>query len=108
LRATRSLRRALLFWRGAPRPPEADESLAALLARRDQVRAKQTAPSTQPSPDLFKPQKPVILVPVSKEAPLSAVASAEPEATTGAEQPAASTASRLLEAKRRAQQRKDQ
>ena len=44
LRATKTLRRWLFFWRGPQRPPEADESLAALLARRDQVRAKQTAP----------------------------------------------------------------
>src|ERR1051326_1668703 len=41
LRATQTLRRRLLFWRGLPRAPEAEESLAALLARRDQVRAQQ-------------------------------------------------------------------
>ncbi|MEW6305510.1 MAG: glutamine amidotransferase, partial [Verrucomicrobiota bacterium] len=33
LRATASLRRWLFFWQGKPRTPEADESLAALLAR---------------------------------------------------------------------------
>jgi len=38
LKATANLRRMIFFWRGKPRPVEADESLAALLARRDQVR----------------------------------------------------------------------
>ena len=42
LRATRTLRRWLFFWEAAPRAPEAEESLAALLARRDQVRSRQT------------------------------------------------------------------
>ena len=110
LRATQTLRRWLFFWRGAPRPPEADESLAALLARRDQVRAKQTAPAVQPRPELFTPQKPVILMPVAKEAAPTrpdALSAAETTASAGPEEEPASTASRLLEAKRRAQQRKD-
>jgi hypothetical protein len=34
------VRAKLLFWRGKPRPVEADESLEALLARREQVRRK--------------------------------------------------------------------
>src|SRR5580765_6700417 len=42
--------RRLLFWRGQPGKPGADESLAALLARRGQVRSGPTAPGTQPSP----------------------------------------------------------
>ena len=110
LRATQTLRRWLFFWRGAPRPPEAEESLAALLARRDQVRAKQTAPAVQPSPDLFRPERPVVILPARPraEAQQSTVQPTpdsapppEPEA-----QPA-STASRLLAAKRRARQRKE-
>jgi len=110
LKATATLRRWLFFWRGVPRAPEADESLAALLARRDQVRARQTAPSAPPSPDLFKPQKPVVIIPERKEtAPAQAAAGpvvgVSPPAKPD-EQPA-STTSRLLEAKRRAQQRKD-
>ena len=56
LRATENLRRWVFFWRGKPRPAEADESLAALLARRGQVRARQTAPTAEPNPDLFRPQ----------------------------------------------------
>ena len=110
LRATRTLRRWLFFWRGEPRPPEADESLAALLARREQVRAKQTAASLPPDPALFRPEKPVVVIPAGKE-----TAPAQPGARPPDETPApagpggqpASTASRLLEAKRRAQQRKD-
>src|SRR6266478_2321532 len=57
LRATQSLRRWLLFWRGVPRPPAADESLAALLARREIVRSKQTALPLEPRPELFRPEK---------------------------------------------------
>lgn len=105
LKATENLRRWLLFWRGKPRPIEADESLGALLARRDQVRAKTTAPAVEPNPDLFKP--------------ITAVTTdtfgAESDAKTGARntsQPAppkqaapAETTSRLLEAKRRAQRK---
>ena len=109
LKATATLRRWLFFWRGVPRAPEADESLAALLARRDQVRAKQTAPSVPPSPDLFKPQKPVVILPERKET-LTAHAAGPVvgvSAPAKPEEPPASTTSRLLEAKRRAQQRKD-
>src|SRR5204863_6481054 len=60
-RATRTLRRWIFFWQGVPRTPEAEESLAALLTRRDQVRSKQTAPATSatPRPDLFRPAGPV-------------------------------------------------
>ncbi|PYI89180.1 MAG: hypothetical protein DME26_01810 [Verrucomicrobia bacterium] len=90
LRATRHLRRMLFFWRGEPRTPEADESLAALLTRRDQVRAKQTGPTIEPRPELFRPEE--VETPPATEA---AKAPGEP----------ASTTSRLLEAKRRAQRR---
>ena len=110
LRATQSLRRWLFFWRGVPRPPEADESLAALLARRDQVRAKQTAPAVEPRPDLFQPERPVVVLPTRQEAgpARSEVGPTSETAPPGEpdKQPA-STASRLLEAKRRAQQRRD-
>jgi len=89
-----------------PRAPEADESLAALLARRDQVRSRQPASETPPSPELFRPQRPVVVIPARQEpvAPSSETRPAADEQPT-ADQPV-STASRLLEAKRRAQQRK--
>src|SRR5437870_7301580 len=47
LRATQTLRRWLLFWNPPPRPAEAEESLAALLARREVVRSKQTGPTLE-------------------------------------------------------------
>jgi hypothetical protein len=110
LRATQTLRRWLFFWRGVPRTPEAEESLAALLARRDQVRANQTSPPRQPNPDLFEPEHPVIILPEKKDPALSPPAARTapvgiPEATPGEQR--ANTTSRLLEAKRRAQQRKE-
>src|SRR5262245_33798909 len=58
-KAMRALRRWVFFWQGVPRPAEAEESLAALLARRDQVRSTQTAPTLEPRPDLFRPVGPV-------------------------------------------------
>src|SRR5512146_1769680 len=58
-RALQILRRWLFFWEGAPRPAEAEVSLAALLARREQVRSTHTAPALEPNPDLFRPQRPV-------------------------------------------------
>jgi len=109
LRAMQMLRRLLFPWRGVPRPPEADESLAALLARRDQVRSRQTAPSPEPSPDLFQPQKPVQIITARKEAAPGQPdvgPTAETPQPAGPGEPQASTTSRLLEAKRRARQRK--
>jgi uncharacterized membrane protein len=105
-RVTQTLSRWLL-WRGVPRTPEAEESLAALLARRDRVRSSQTAPAAEPNPELFRPARPVVepsstsVTPTA--APTAVVAEAEPMPTE--EQPA-STTSRLLEAKRRAQKRR--
>jgi hypothetical protein len=109
LRAAQALRRWLFFWRGAPRPPEAEESLAALLARRAQVRSQQTAPAAEPRPDLFRPEKPATLPLPGEEGvatPPSQPASAPAEPPKPPAEPAPSTASRLLEAKRRAQKRK--
>src|SRR6185295_14072938 len=37
LKATAGIRKWVFFWRGAPRPPEAEESLGALLAKRGSV-----------------------------------------------------------------------
>jgi hypothetical protein len=111
LRAIRVVQRKIFFWQGIPRAPESEESLAALLARRDTVRSTQTAPATQPSPDLFRPTKPVT-EPLPGMAPAESAAvenSAQPTPTQAAKEPAepgATTTSRLLEAKRRAQRRK--
>src|SRR5439155_3867925 len=46
-RALLRAKQTVLFWKGVPRPAQADESLAALLARRDQVRTTQTAPAAE-------------------------------------------------------------
>ena len=113
-RALQWLRRWFFFWQGVPRPVEAEESLAALLARRGQVRSTQTAPSViQPNPDLFRPQD-TQAAPITL--PGSATAGSEHETVVSApSSPAApaplereATTSRLLEAKRRAQRRLDQ
>ena len=109
LRAAQALRRWLFFWRGAPRPPEAEESLAALLARRAQVRSQQTAPAAEPRPDLFRPKEPGTEPLPGEEgvaAPASQPTPAPVEPPKPPTEPAPSTASRLLEAKRRAQKRK--
>jgi uncharacterized membrane protein len=108
LKATANLRRMLFFWRGKPRPPEADESLAALLARRDQVRTTQIARPAEPAHDLFRPQK-VVTVSESASVTTDTPATEEEAAKPDAKPQTTTTTSRLLEAKRKAQQerRKD-
>jgi uncharacterized membrane protein len=93
---------------GRPRPVESDESLAALLTRRDQVRAKQTGPAVQPAPDLFMPQRQVTATPPAQDSGkfTTPEAAPEPAAASKPEQPVGTT-SRLLEAKRRAQRKKN-
>ena len=95
------IRARVFFWKGKPRPVEAEESLDALLARRAQVRAKTT--TAEPIPDLFRPAN----APKIEETP-SQPATA-PSKPPPAEKPGKTaetrTTSRLLEAKRRAQKR---
>jgi uncharacterized membrane protein len=109
LRAVRAVRRRLLFWEAPPRPAEAEESLAALLARRDQVRSRQATP-VEPRPELFRPNTPVT-EPLPESVSGSQKPPAEPSRPDGAPAapagPAPTTTSRLLEAKRRAQKRND-
>jgi hypothetical protein len=109
LRAVRAVRRRLLFWEAPPRPAEAEESLAALLARRDQVRSRQATP-VEPRPELFRPNTPVT-EPLPESVSGSQKPPAEPPRPDGAPTapagPAPTTTSRLLEAKRRAQKRND-
>jgi hypothetical protein len=108
-RAMQYLRRRIFFWRREPLPPEAEESLAALLARREQVRAVQTAPAREVDVHVFKPG--AATTPTTT--PPSVATAAKPSEESSAvptkpatEVPPASTTSQLLEAKRRAQQRK--
>jgi uncharacterized membrane protein len=102
---SRALSKVRVLWHGKPRPAQADESLAALLARRDKVRAERPA---EPSPDLFRPTTPVAPPVLPSERPT--FTPAPEEAPVAEEKPAeepTSTTSRLLEAKRRAQKRKE-
>jgi hypothetical protein len=107
LKATATLRRWIFFWKGVARPKEADDSLAALLNRRGQVRAQQPAPVAPPRPDLFRPEKPVTAAagPQGAEGGAHTAGEAPSEAGKKPAPEAASTASRLLDAKRRAQRR---
>ncbi len=93
--------RRLQFWKKEKAVPQ-DESLTALLARRDEVRSKQPTPVIAPNPDLFRPDKPVILP--EKETAKAPVSVAETAVKTGGAKPEepASTTGRLLEAKKRA------
>jgi hypothetical protein len=110
-RVWRTARRWILFWRPEPRPAEAEESLAALLARRGQVRSTRTAPATgEARPELFRPEKEAPLFPSESSAPGEAPAGGSaPDAgdqpPQAAEKSEDSTTSRLLEAKRRALRR---
>jgi uncharacterized membrane protein len=109
------LRRAWLKLRvwmrlGVPREPEVEESLAALLSRREQVRSSQTAPAKDTG-ELFRPQTPAAPVgPADTTLPAGPAPGVTPPPTApgaGDEPPPTSTTSRLLEAKRRAQRRKE-
>jgi uncharacterized membrane protein len=106
LRATRSLRRWIFFWKGVPRTKEADDSLSALLARRGQVRSQRTATPEAASPALFETR-----TPAPAPTPGNAPSETPHESPSPAENPSAkeqaSTTSRLLDAKRRAQKRTD-
>jgi uncharacterized membrane protein len=100
LQARKTLAHWLFFWKPVRRAPEAEESLAALLSRREQVRSS--------TADLFRPAKPpppVESAPVLPEAQPKRPSAASKE--TPKEPEEGSTTSRLLEAKRRAQKRKD-
>lgn len=99
------VKRTVLFWKGVPRPVEADESLSALLNRRDQVRSTRTA-AAEARPELFQPTAPVTLPgkPAKAEpAPAKIDPSIlEPPPKPGQPQ---STADRLLAAKKRARRK---
>lgn len=117
LKATATLRRWLFFWKPASVPTAADESLAVLLARREQVRARTTLPTepppskptpAAPPPNLFQPRQ---TPPVPSASPAPAPSSmpsepAQPPApAAGATAAPATVTERLLEAKRRAQRK---
>jgi uncharacterized membrane protein len=107
LKALAFAKGALLFWRPMPKVTKSDESLSALLARRDAVRAETTKPAEE-RPELFQPTQPSAMplpgTPPKPEPAQPAPAASPAEAETKPA-PASSMAS-LLEAKRRAQRKK--
>ncbi len=109
-RVTVAIRRYVFFWKGAPRPAQADESLAALLNRRDHVRSQRPTTIATPAPDLFTPQntpEPIQTAPVEEPAPETLSVPNQPEQSPAPQKPAESTTSRLLDAKRRARERNE-
>jgi uncharacterized membrane protein len=99
-------RRRLFFWKPSVHEGKPEESLSALLARRDQVRSQQVAQA--PDPSLFRPAQPVVDPETSPPSPstASSVVQSEDQPPAPPSQPT-STTSRLLEAKRRAQKKPD-
>jgi hypothetical protein len=104
-KAARAVKRWVIFWRKEPVVGKSDESLAALLSRRERVRSQTPVATTEPRPELFQP---------AEAAPVTEVKTVEPTRSSTPESspvkpvagPAAdSTTSRLLEAKRRAQKK---
>jgi Ca-activated chloride channel homolog len=104
-KALRVARRYLLFWQPPSRPVESDVSLAALLVRRDQVRTRRATESARTGPESIAPRGPAVKAPVVAP-PIPTVAPPGKQPASGAGTEELSTASRLLEAKRRAQKRK--
>jgi uncharacterized membrane protein len=102
----------ILFWRKSERKPRAEESLGALLIRRDQVRAQQQMSAPEARPDLFQPlhaptdtdvQPPGVPPTAAKSQSGTQAAPQPPQEAAEAE----TTTSRLLEAKRRARKRRE-
>lgn len=88
------------------RPIESDDSLAALLARRDDVRARKTGPAAvQPAPELFQPAREIPVSAPPEEAPREPERAASPPATPEKKPEQTTVTSRLLEAKKRAQRK---
>lgn len=106
LKFVATVKGAVMFWRPKPKVAKSDESLSALLARRDAVRAETTKPAEE-RPELFQPTQPISM-PLPGTEPKSEPTKPIAESQTEEQKPAqeGSTASRLLEAKRRAQKKK--
>ena len=107
-------RRVLLFGKARPRTSEQEESLGALLAKRGHVRSTKTA-AGEARPELFQPTQPAAPIelpgsegqtPTVRSSPESAVAS-QAKKTDENKEDEPRTTSRLLEAKKRAQKRRE-
>ena len=102
------LMRVLVFWR-RKESSKREESLASLLAKRDEAREtfrrEQPGAPTEPAPELFQPSQPTS--DDSAKSGASATAVAEPTTTENNPEPEGdSTTSRLLAAKRKALRKK--
>ena len=105
LKVTETLRRWLLFWKPVPKPSESDDSLATLLARRDQIRSSQPTAIAEPKADLFTPKTPVVIPNKATEGDEVAAGETQQTSDTPKQEAPTTTTSRLLEAKRRAKQK---
>jgi hypothetical protein len=107
-RAWIAAKRTLMFWNPPPKAKQTDQSLAALLSRRDEVRSRQTRSEEQRG-ELFQPTQPAPLPGLSQAAAPEAARPAPPTAETPPKEESAkplSPTDRLLAAKRRAQKRR--
>lgn len=112
-RAAAYVKRAVLFWQPPPKPKESEESLGALLARRELVRSQRQKiqKPVEHRQDLFQPQHSPVsqskLSDAKERSTRSAAASksseAEPEKKKGETSEKEVTTNRLLDAKKRAQ-----
>jgi hypothetical protein len=107
LKMLATVRSAMFFWQPKPKVTKSDESLSALLQRRDAVRAETTKP-TEERPELFQPTVPVNLpLPGSEPKPEAPTPTAEAAPSAGEPKPGQQSGmASLLEAKRRAQKKK--
>ena len=104
-RGVAAVKGALLFWRPQPKVTKSDDSLSALLTRRDAVRAETTKP-VEDRPELFQPTMPVTMPLPGTEPKAAEPVKPMTEAASEKKPEEGSTASRLLDAKKRAQKRK--
>lgn len=112
LKATASLRRWIFFWKPAPSEVPQEESLGALLTKRGVVRSTRTG-AGEARPELFRPEQQAAPVSLGETEKPEVAVRAEPTRPPvtpepkSAEPEASGTTSRLLEAKKRAQKRRD-
>ena len=116
-RATRTLRRWLFFWKPGPGEAKEDESLSALLAKRDTVRSRKTGAGKQSESraDLFQPagapaedqaEAPLASLEIGGQEAAIPASPAEPEPPDPEASAEESATDRLLAAKKRARKRR--
>ena len=98
-------RERLLFWQPKRGPVESDQSLGALLARRDQVRSTRPTPVVAPSEKLFQPRQEPKPTLTAEEAAAPPPASNQPVEEKPPAPEDVTTTSKLLAAKKRARKK---